>query len=270
MALPFGILAGMMLAFPREAAEAARQGIAVWAQAVVPVLGPFMVCALLITSRLSGSLPLKILCGWLSGSPGGARLLAGEGLRGKAALQGAALSGTMSPMFFLGTVSLWLNDPAAGPLIFFCHLCGAVLTGLIWGPLPKGKKGKAQPLPLGAALRESAQALLTVGLCMALGCAAARMVLCAAPKLPSAAAAALQCALEVTAGVQALIRLKGAHSLPWVCAACSFGGLSLLMQNAAFWEESGVGFMQLLGLRLCHALAAGGLCLAACALLGRG
>ena len=44
-----------------------------------------------------------------------------------------------------------------------------------------------------------------------------------------------------------------------LCAACSFGGLSLLMQNAAFWQESGVRIGQLFLLRLLHGLLAGGL-----------
>ena len=80
----------------------------------------------------------------------------------------------------------------------------------------------------------------------------------------------MQCALEVTAGVKALTQLNLPFALPLVCAACSFGGLSLLMQNAAFWQESSVGLPQLLLLRLAHGLLSGSLCLIAQQLLGHG
>lgn len=117
-------------------------------------------------------------------------------------------------------------------------------------------------MPLIQALRDGALALLTVGLCMMLGCAAARLAACAFPRLPGWAAAALQCALEVTGGVKALIGLGLTHPAPLVCAACSFGGLSILLQNAAFWQESGVGMGKLLLLRAAHAFLSAALCAA--------
>ena len=260
-AVAFGILAGAMLAYPGEAAEAAGEGLVLWARAVVPVLGPFLACMLMLSSRMSGGMKRKIVMGWLCGSPGGARLMREGRLEGKNALRAAAMTGTMSPMFFLGTVSAWLGDAAAGRLILLCHLAGALLLGLC---IPAGEKAKAipaVPMPLSQALRDSALALLTVALCMMLGCTAARMAACAFPGLPDWAAAALQCALEVTGGVSALISLEQPYTVPLMCAACSFGGLSILLQNAAFWQESGVGMGKLLLLRTGHAALSFVLCL---------
>ena len=259
VAAAFGCLAGAMIAFPGEAAEAAWGALCLWARAVAPVLGPFMASVMMITSRVSGGMALYTLLGWLGGSPGGARVAQGLKLRGRSALRQAALTGTMSPMFFLGTVSAWLKNPAAGRGILLCHWLGALLLGLM---IPGGKRARAAPpapMPLSQALRDTALALLTVGLCMALGCVAARMAACALPGLHLAAAAALQCALEVTSGVQALIALPSPWTPPLICAACSMGGLSLLMQNAAFWQESGVRMGQLCVLRLLHGLLAGGM-----------
>ncbi|MBR1583960.1 MAG: hypothetical protein IJ662_00280 [Clostridia bacterium] len=258
-AAAFGALAGAMIVYPGAAAEAAWQGLTLWARAVAPVLGPFMACMLMITSRVAGGVGLRVALAWLCGSPGGARLL--QPLPPARAARFAAMTGTMSPMFFLGTVSGWLENPAAGRLILICHVAGALLLGLCI----RGDGGKtrfvADPLPLGAALRESALALCTVALCMMLGCVAARMARCVLPGLPPQASAALQCALEVTAGVRALIALNGPYTVPLLCAACSFGGLSLLMQNFAFWQESGLKLRTLLCLRLVHALISGLLCL---------
>ena len=259
-AAAFGMLAGAMLVFPGEAAEAAWQGLRLWARAVAPVLGPFMACMLMLTSRVGGGAALKTLLGWLCGSPGGARLMQGMGLRGPAALRFAAMTGTMSPMFFLGTVSAWLDNPAIGRVILCCHILGAFLIGLCIYKGEQQAPPPAVPMPLGIALRESAFALLTVGLCMMLGCVAARMAACAFPHLPPWGAVALQCALEVTAGVKALIALHPPYTVPLICAACSFGGLSILLQNAAFWQESGVTLGQLALLRILHAVLSGCLC----------
>ncbi len=268
-ALAFGMLAGAMIGYPSEAAAAAARGLALWAQAIAPVLGPFLACMLMLSSRMGGGMALNTALGWLCGSPGGARLMQGGGLTGKSALRAAAMTGTMSPMFFLGTVSGWLGDPGAGRLILLCHIAGALLLGLCIPAKARSMVRPAAPMPLSAALRDTAGALLTVALCMMLGCAACQMAACAFPRLPEWAAAALQCALEVTSGVKALISLNLPHTAPLVCAACSFGGASILLQNAAFWQQSGVKPIHLLLLRLAHALLSGALCLGLSGLLAK-
>ena len=262
-AAAFGVLAGAMMVFPGAAAEAAMEALTLWARAVAPVLGPFMVCMLMVSSHLNGSIALRTAMGWLCGSPGGARLMREAGLRGRGAMRAAAMTGTMSPMFFVGTVGGWLGDRRLGWMILACHILGAIAIGLCIRRPEKTDAPPAAPLPLGTALRESALALLTVALCMMLGCVAARMAACAFPSLPVEARPALQCALEVTAGVKAILSLNTSNAAPLVCAACSFGGLSLLMQNAAFWQESGVTLGQLALLRLLHAILSGALCAAA-------
>jgi len=260
-AVIFGALAGAMLMFPGEAAQAAAQGLSLWARSVAPVLGPFMICMLMISSRIRGGAAIRVLMGWLCGSPGGAKLAAVLQPGKKAALRLAALTGTMSPMFFLGTVSSWLNAPDMGRIILLCHIFGAALTALI---LPRGKKAQKavpSPLSLSSALKESALSLLMIALCMMLGCVSAKMAGCALPHLPSWAAAALQCALEVTAGVEKLIGLSPPFLPALVCGACSFGGLSILLQNAAFWHPCGISLCHLLLIRALHGLVSFLLCL---------
>ncbi len=254
-----GALAGAMLIFPDTAAEAARQGLFLWAHAVAPTLGPFMACMLMLSSRLGGGLWPRVVMGWLCGSPGSARLLLSAKPQGRAALRCAALTGTMSPMFFLGTADGWLGG--GGMAVLVCHLLGALLMGLCI-PADMKAAAPADPLPLHAALRDSAAALLLIGSCMMLGCVSAALTARALPFLSRELTAALQCGLEVTAGVKALIALGGPLTLPLACAACSFGGLSLLMQNAAFWQESGVGMGRLFLLRLIHGVVSGALCYA--------
>ena len=266
-AAAFGILAGAMIAFPAEAAEAAGQALSLWARSVAPVLGPFMACMLMVSSRIRGGLAMRTVMGWLCGSPGGARLMREARLAGSGAVRAAAMTGTMSPMFLIGTVGGWLGDRRLGWMILACHLLGALGVGLCIRPEEKTDAPVGIPMPLGAALRESALALLTVALCMMLRCAAARMAACALPGLPIEAQTALQCALEVTGGVKGIAALRSPYAAPLICAACSFGGLSLLAQNAAFWQDSGVTIGQLALLRLVHGVLSGALCWMASSLL---
>ncbi len=258
-AAAFGALAGAMLVFPRQAAEAALEGAGAFARAVAPSLGPYMVCMLMITSRVSVPAWALAGLGWLCGSPGGAKLMQPLDLTGRQALRYAAVSGTMSPLFFVGPLARWLGDEGAGWLLLLCHWAGAALVALL---LPGGgerRKTPPSPMPLGTALRETALTLGGVCLCVMLGTAAARLAACALPGLSPEAAAALQCALEITGGSRALIGLHSPFAMPLLCAACSFGGLSIWLQNAAVWRESGVEGGKLLLLRLCHGALSGGL-----------
>ena len=122
----------------------------------------------------------------------------------------------------------------------------------------------AEPAPgLFEAMSAAAAALLTVAGCIMLGTVASAL---AGKYLSGTApwvAAALQSALEVTGGVRALCALDapvGARSV--LCAFfTSFCGLSLLMQNSAFWQKRGLGAASLLPLRLLHGTLSALMCL---------
>lgn len=286
-----GLLAGCMLCFPREAAQAAAEACRLWAAAVLPSLFPFLVCMLLITgslratgkggvSRLMGLPALFypfLLLGLLSGSPGGSRLsqeLSITGPAGRAALKRFALyAGTMSPMFFVGTLGGWLYSPALGWIILCAHWLGAFFTGQLsrlffkCPPLPEDVPTKPSATPgLSQVMQAAAMAMFTVCGLMVLGNVAARMAQCALPNLPEGVLAGVQAFLEVTAGCSRILSVSLPGSFPalrpaLLCAAASFSGLSILLQNLAFLQEGGVSFAFLLKGRLCHALLSFGLCL---------
>ena len=259
-----GALIGAMIVFPGEAATAARDTLGAWAQAVVPGLGPFMACVLLLSPYLRGGMPSRVALAWLGGSPGGARLMQETALSPQDALHYAALTGTMSPMFFLSTLGGWLGNARAGWMLLCCHIAGAFLAGRCFPlsekrqPSPPSKKERAS---VSSVFQDTAAALSMIGVCMMLGAVAARMAACAMPFWSPGWMAAFQCLLEVTAGSKALIALAPAELLPLLCAACSMGGLSILLQNFAFWHGSGLSLPRLLLVRILHALIAGSLCL---------
>lgn len=252
-----GALLGSLYVFPIEAAEAAREGLHTFSTFLLPTLGPSMALCLYLCSRLPGKRTLQIPASLLCGSPGGARILQENRYTTKGALHDAALTGVLSPQFFLSTLSGWLGNPSKAYLVYFCHIAGALLSALCIrkeNVLPN----TAAPLSLPECVYKAALSLLQVGYYVMLGTVAARMAASAFPDAPPFLAGCIQCLLEITGGAKCLIGLYA--PLPLLCFFLSFGGLSILLQNAAFWKESGVSAFHLAGVRLMHGFFSGILC----------
>lgn len=248
-----GALLGAALVFPREAFWAAREGLSVFGLSVLPALLPPLFLLLLLSSRMRGGRAAIFLTAMLCGSPGGARLLAPRCGNKKDALFCAGLTGTMSPMFFLGTLSVWTGDAALARALYGVHIAAAALCGLPFlrrGMLKEGMK--TAPLSIGEAALDTARAMLIACVCVCTGCVARAMLSAALACLPPLALSLLGALLESAGGVGALCALRLprgvlAHLVSFVCA---FGGLSIQAQNAAFLSKSGVksGELCLLGL----------------------
>ena len=256
-ALGAGALMGAMLVFPSEAAAGAWDALSAFARGVLPGLLPFAACALLLTAGRSLPVPLLTLLVLPGGSPAGARLFQDAGLTRRQARRIAACTGGMSPMFFLAALSAWLRSPVTGRLLLCAHLGAGLLAACCFRDRPRGRVS-LPPLTLPQAVAQSAQAMLIAAACTAVGGAAARMLACALPGLPPLALAAFQGLLEITAGTRALA-LHGAP-LPLIAALTGFTGLSILMQNAAFWQKSGLRFYDLALIALLRAGLAALLC----------
>ena len=269
-----GAAAGAVIAYPQIAFAAAKAGLEAFCLSVLPALLPLLFLMLLLSSRVKRSVPALIPMGLLCGSPGGARLLAPLCADRQTACFCAAVCGTMSPMFFLGTLSAWAGVPQAGPPLLLSHVGGALLCGgavRITQKLRerKNKKNKgatqspssmdqtvsartasvpytAVPhgdsvLSVGRAALQAAQAMLTACACVTLGFVLSAL-LSAILRVSPLLDAALSALIEVTGGAKKLCALtlpKGVL-LPALAFATGFGGLSIQMQNAAFIAERGV------------------------------
>ena len=104
--------------------------------------------------------------------------------------------------------------------------------------------------------------MLTVGGCIALMTVAARLCACAFPARGSGAQAALHAALEMAGGAHAILSLglPPRTAAVCVCAAVSFGGVSVLLQNLSFLRTVGISVPYLALCRALHALFAAALC----------
>jgi len=291
LSIAAGLFLACLLAFPGEAAEAAARGFLVWATTVLPTLFPFMVCCQLLAAsdalarlgapldgfmrrffRCPGEAATLVLLGFLGGSPSGAKLIAArraEGALTRAQAERlACLTGTVSPMFLLGTLAVWAGVPRAGWLLLGAHWVGAVVVGLVFARLiPEGdigitprppSRGISTPVLFRETLGSAAEAMLLVGGCIALGTVASAIAQRLFPFMPLGLSAALHTVLEMAggAGEVAALRLPTRVMLCALAAAPSLGGLSIFAQNLAFLSPANVRAWPLVLARLLHALLA--------------
>lgn len=288
MAWLFG-LAALMLLDSDTVLNAVNGAAGVFVRSVMPALFPMMVLNGLC-ARLGGREQrwMTVCFCWLSGSPASAQRLEGlwerGGLAGRELLTMAAATGVMSPLFLVGSLGGRLPKPAGGWLMLTAHWLGALaVAGLTLGlnhlsrrktadaALPEERALRpAEPVSLLEALpdslRQTGPALLSVcGAMMLFSILAALFRQGLSALLPGWAAAhpefpaILWAVLEIGGGAHALLDVSAAPDLPLLCALCSFGGLSILMQNLLFLGKS-IRPGRLLACRLLHGAAAYGIC----------
>lgn len=287
MAWIFG-LAALMLLDSDTVLNAVNGAAGVFVRSVMPALFPMMVLNGL-SARLSGREKRWMTIGfcWLAGSPASAQRLEGLRERGelpeRALLPLAAATGVMSPLFFVGSLGSRLPNPAGGWLLLTAHWLGALAAaGLIHRlsrrfssmekaetvrPEQRTAAGRTSLLAaLPDSLRQAGTALLSVcGAMMLFSILAAFFRQGLSALLPGWAAdhpeipALLWALLEIGGGAHALLDVSPTPDLPLLCALCSFGGLSIWMQNLLFLGKS-IRPGKLLLLRLLHGAAAYGVC----------
>ncbi len=254
-----GALLGAMLALPGISLTAAVAALEAFAAKVLPALAPQLFLMLLLSSRVPARGVAIVPMAWLCGSPGGARLVARPGTDAAAARRLCAATGTLSPSFFLGALGALTGDQAAARVMFACHIASAALAALPFrGGTARAPLAPA-PLSLAGATDKTARAMLSVCALMMLGTVASALAGAILP-LSDGALTALACAIEVTGGVLRLANTASPFKYPLLCAACSFGGLSVILQTAICYREIGVSVGEIIGIRLMHAAIAFSLC----------
>ncbi|NLP30510.1 MAG: hypothetical protein GX363_05185 [Clostridiales bacterium] len=153
-----------MVLFPEMALESANKGINLWAEAVLPSLLPFFICANFMISLgvpglvgrlfenlfqkifgVPGSSAFVFIISISSGYPMGPKLIGDMGRRGeitdKDAKKMLTFCSTSGPLFMLGTVGVGMfHSPLCGTLIAISHYIGALLNGLLFNLLTTNDK----------------------------------------------------------------------------------------------------------------------------------
>lgn len=281
--------AGLILVFSRQVMECVQQVSQTFVASVLPALFPMMILGGLMHPgrHRTGKSIFLVLFGFCAGSPASARQTALLHTRCSMPrghlMPLLCMCGVMSPMFFIGSLGARIGRQA-GWVMLLAHWLSALATGAVCtvyyrckqrvplqtasrspsgDPPPDPSQNNRFPLVLPEAITGAAQALLSVfGAMTAFGVLAALLKGLAELLFPVWAEthpeqiAFLWALLEVGGGSFALLE----HAPPlWVlCALCSFGGLSIWMQNLLFLREMN-NPMELLVWRGLHGVL-GGLC----------
>lgn len=289
------ICAAALLLFSPEAMAAASTAAEVFVSGVMPALFPMMVVTKLMRLPQKGEHSFLGAVGmaFAGGSPASAqraRLLYDAGRVPDGALEPMlAATGVMSPMFFVGTLAGWTGLRGACWAMLGAHWLGALLTAGLWalgrrlwrggrakpGSRPAAYAGQPPSAPaapkeaLGAllprAVTEAAQAMLAVCGSMMLFSILAGVLQAALSRLCPAWTAAngpalsvLWALLETGGGAAAVLKSHAAPPLALLCGLCSFGGLSIWLQNLLFVGKC-IRPVRLLQMRALHGAVSMGL-----------
>lgn len=263
-------LAALILRFPDLATQAARGALGVWGRDIVPSLFPYMVLCKMLASRLNcgpmPTAPLVATLGLIGGSPSGAAMLSASSntMSRRQCAAFSALTGTISPMFFLGTLHAWEIEEGLCIRLLFAHGLGAAFAcACVWHFFPmqkevsihlnEEKSRAANPIV------DSVQAVLGVGGCIVFFSVVASCVSVLLPFLPDWGSAFLHAFLEIAGGMRAFCLLDTMNMQTAVCMAAltGFGGLSILTQNHLFLQTCGMTKRNLFGFALLRAAGSG-------------
>lgn len=267
-ALLFPVFFGAaLLFFPDVSAAAAREGVALCLQTVLPSLFPFFVLSSLLVQSdvprllsramagvmyplfgVSGAGASALILGLLGGYPVGARTVAELYGRGEIGQEESehllAFCNNSGPGFFLGVCGTAVFGSArAGMYLYLIHVGAALVTGVLLRRdlgLPRRKAVSRQraPFDLAAAVQGSFAAVGSVSAFVIFFMVLLRLLslvpaLAALPPLPRAALFGF---VEMTNGVNALPATRAGFVL---CAAImNWGGLSVQAQTCAMLAGS--------------------------------
>lgn len=263
------LLAGMILRFPHLAISASQSALSVWAQDIVPSLFPYMVLCKMTAQRLRSTrfpaAPLAALLGWMGGSPSGAAMLSvsAEGLSQKRFHALCTLTGTISPMFFIGTLQAWELERTTCFCLLASHWLGALLaSACVWqfSSAREYVNTEKNAFKLdGNPITDSVFSVLGVGGCIVFFSVAASCIRVLFPFLSENGCAYLQAMLEIAGGMRLLSQAATASFARDVSMAVltGFGGFSILTQNHLFLQTCGMTQGRLFCFALLRALISG-------------
>ena len=249
------VFSAYLLAFPSRALSAAREAMALWANAVAPALFPFM--ALLPTLsgeqarsayaraagrvmralfRLPPEAASSVVVGWIAGSPAGAMAVARAHRAGALDSRDALIAGVLAsgcgPVFVVSTVGAAMFQSAAvGARLLASMWASVFLTGMLLSRLlPAGRR---ETLPMEIADEAPPSPVREAVLGTASICGWMILFRVIADALP----APLQPFLEVSSGCAAA---AGRASEPLAAFLCGFGGVCAMCQNLSALSACGV------------------------------
>ena len=291
----------LFLVFPSAVLQAARDGLVLWFNNIIPALLPFMVVVNMLTSMgfaqvlgrafapvtkkifgLPGVGGFALLVGFLSGYPMGAKVVADLHKAGALSARDAqhmlAFCNNAGPLFILGVVGAGLyGNITVGYALWLGHVASALILGLLFRLVsppqsspgfstmhlspPITSAGKA----LGEAVKNAMESMAIIGgLVIFFSAALAGLGQIGLPSSGSLAGLAAGL-VEMTIGAR-----KVSESAPSVATLgvtafiVAFGGLSVHMQAFHFLEGTGLKSTVYLACKVLHGLLAAAITIFIC------
>ncbi|MFQ9892980.1 MAG: hypothetical protein ACLRWH_07420 [Emergencia sp.] len=276
----------IMVTYPEVTAQASKEAISLWLNAVVPTLLPFFFVAnFLKKTGVVGRISPKVYpfaMALLSGYPMGARI-AGDGYReGRLSVEQLRwiLSYSMitGPAFLIGAVGVeFLGSHGLGIIIAVCHYAGAFLNSLFYGgvsvigqSVPKRSQRRTDNYYniLTDAMLDSFQSIAIILAYIMIFMIATDLIQFSGvlSLLPTAeSAAVVKGMLELTVGCNALRMCQSSAAVKAVIASfiVTFGGFSVLGQSMSMLRDCNIRFTEILVMKLSHGVISGILTFAA-------
>lgn len=247
-----------LILFPSDTADTARKAMTLWATSIVPMLFPYMVfsrflCEVLDTIRFP-IVPLTAALGILGGSPSGAVIICANqsAFSQRKLFTLCAFCGTISPMFILGSMQSWINQPAICRRLLLIHwFSAAACAWIVWLlnhsyqetlSLKTSKTSVNHSDPI----RQSVDAVFQIGGCIILYSVLAGMfgkILRPFPILQPL----VHAVLEVSGGIHAICESTFSPETHCILLSASLGfsGFSILSQNHAMLKPLGISMRRL-------------------------
>jgi len=241
------ILIIFILFFPREVLNAAREGLLLWFNSVLPALLPFIVVINILSAlgfvrlvsiwaqpfmatvfKLPGAGGFALITGLISGYPMGAKTVAdlwrSREITTKEAGRLLAFCNNAGPLFIVGVVGVGLlGDSMAGYVLWAGHVASALIVGVLtrgWSSRKDFEKMPSNALAhkeneynigkaLGEAVKNAMEALLVVGGLIIYFSVAVRVITIITGDLPFFAEGILAGIMEITGGVKILSDTSG-------------------------------------------------------------
>lgn len=270
----------LMLLYPDISIQSAREALRLWSTDVIPSLFPYMVLCRLISGHLrrhhiSAGIAAVFL-GFIGGSPSGSAVLSGYSpeIPRRNLLSLCAITGTLSPMFLLGTAGAWMPEGFTGWMLLVSHTGGALLTAALILIIKDKKRvvfhrtqEKQQVHMEADPIEQSISSVFHVGGCIVFYSVLASLI-CSFPGMNEFSSSIIHAIMEVSGGMYAVSRLplSPAVSAVLLSAASGFSGLSILSQNLVFLSPLGIKIADLLFIGMIRAFLSACIMLLECML----
>lgn len=265
------LLLCLLLIFPKLTIDAAKAGLLLWFNIIVPTLFPFMILSYILLHSpfidvinkvfspicyrvfgISGAGSYAIIMGLLSGYPMGAIVVADLACSKKISIDEGNFLLTFcnnpSPIFVIGYIATsLLQNKEVGYLFLLCIFLGNLLTAFLFS---KGRKGiKKEPYKIrydqknhtiasfDDCISQASQVLIKVGgyiICFSILTAFLKAI-----PIHYTIYDYLISSLDLTIGISHLVS-KSKDSYPFIAALCAFGSFSVLGQTGSVMKGSGL------------------------------